>query len=89
MSSKDRRLSEFGGGTDSAPITADPDPNPGAEPAGVDPDTEPDAELVEDDVDGPPCDECGSSTVEYTVASDLWPDLPDKPLCQSCILEHA
>lgn len=56
-----------------------PDPNPAAEQAGVDPDTEPN--------EPEQCAECDNDA-HRKQASQIWPDLPDKPLCKSCIKQH-
>ena len=62
-----------------AEADAENDPNPAADEAGVEPDDEP-----------PQCNEDGcTNDAHRKQASQIWPDLPDVPLCKSCIQEHA
>jgi hypothetical protein len=58
---------------------AENDPNPAADPAGVDPDDEPEQ-----------CAEPGCTRDAHRKqASQIWPDLPDEPLCKVHIQGHA
>ena len=42
---------------------------------------------VQDEPDG--CAECGSPNYLYADASDYHGELPEKPLCRTCILKRA
>ena len=92
----DRSLSEFVDG-DSDTISTDDEPaiseeeaveavNYALEAVASDDDQE---EIEADSDDGPDCAECGSENVKRERASDVWPGLPDKPLCEGCMMEHA